>query len=73
MKGGEYEMNDKSFFPLALFLANAARDRDLRVAADERRARRKPRASARRFVGQLIVRFGERLAGEPTLKPARFR
>jgi hypothetical protein len=73
MKGGENEMNDKSFYPLALYLAYASRERDLRAAADERLAPRKPRASVRRSVGQLIVQFGERLAGEPALKPARFR
>jgi hypothetical protein len=73
MKGGENEMHDKSFFPLALYLANASRERDLRAAADERRVPRQPRLSVRRSVGQFLVRFGERLAGEPALKPARFR
>ena len=66
-------MNDKQLFPLALYLANAERERQLRDAAFARRVPRRPRASVRRTVGRSVVRFGQRLAGEPNLKPVRSR
>jgi hypothetical protein len=73
MKGGENEMQNKSFYPLALYLVNEARERELRAAADARRVPRQPRPPVRWSVGRSLVRFGERLAGEPSLNPARFR
>jgi hypothetical protein len=73
MKGGEIDMENRQLYPLALYLANAARERERRAAADERRVPRQPRPSVRRSVGQSLVRFGERLAGEAHLEPARFR
>ncbi len=66
-------MNEKQLYPLALYLANADRERELRLAASARRAPRRPRPSVRRSVGRSFVRFGERLAGEPNLKPIRSR
>ena len=66
-------MENLRMFPLALYLANAAREDDLRAAADARRVRRQPRRSLRLAVGQSLVRVGERLAGEQSLELARFR
>jgi len=66
-------MNEKQLYPLALYLAKARREDELREAEDIRRLPRQPRPSVRRSVGQSLVRLGERLAGEPNLKPARFR
>jgi hypothetical protein len=66
-------MNEKHLFPLALYLANDRREREFRANDRERSVPRQPRPSVRRSVGQSIVRFGERLAGDPYLEPARFR
>ncbi len=66
-------MNEKQLYPLALYLANADRERELRLAARARRAPRRPRSSVRMSVGRSFVRFGERLAGEPNFKPVRSR
>jgi len=66
-------MNEQRMFPLALWLANADRERERRAAANARRAPRTPRATVRQSVGQSFVRFGQRLAGEPNLKPIRSR
>ena len=66
-------MNEKQLFPLALYLANDSRERERRAAASARRAPRAPRATVRQSVGQSFVRFGQRLAGEPNLKPIRSR
>jgi hypothetical protein len=66
-------MENRPLYPLALYLANAARDDDLRAAADARRAPRRPRRSFRQAVGQSLVRAGERLAGEQSFELARFR
>ena len=73
MKGGEIAMENRPLYPLALYLAIAAREDDLRAAADARRAPRQPRRSVRQAVGQSLVRAGERLAGEQSLELARFR
>jgi hypothetical protein len=73
MKGGEKHMNEKHLFPMALYLAKARRDDELREAADVRQLPRHARPSVRRSVGQSLVRLGVRLAGEPNLRPARFR
>jgi hypothetical protein len=73
MKGGEKHMNDKQLYPLALYLANAEREREIRYAARARSARRRPQRSVRQSVGRSFVRFGQRLAGEPNLKPIRSR
>jgi hypothetical protein len=66
-------MENRPLFPLALYLANATRDNDLRAAAEARRAPRRPRRSVRQAVGRSLVRAGERLAGEQSLELARFR
>ena len=66
-------MENRPLYPLALYLANAARERELRAAAQARLAPRQPRRSFRRVVGQSLVRAGARLAGEPSLELARFR
>ena len=66
-------MEEQRLYPLALYLANAAREDDLRAAADARRVARRPRRSFRLAVGQSLVRVGERLAGEQSLELARFR
>jgi hypothetical protein len=71
-------MENRPLYPLALYLANAARERDLRAAADDRLAMQRPRRSVRQVVGLSLVRAGERLAGErpagePSLELARFR
>jgi hypothetical protein len=66
-------MENQRLYPLALYLANAAREDDLRAAAAARRAPRRPRRSFRLAVGQSLVRAGERLAGEQSLELARFR
>jgi len=66
-------MENRSIYPLALFLANDARDREIRDAARARRVPSQPRRSIRQAVGQSLVRVGARLAGEPSLELARFR
>ena len=66
-------MNEQRLFPLALWLVNAERERELRFAAQARRVPRAPRTPIRQTVGQFLVRFGQRLAGEATLKPIRSR
>ena len=66
-------MENRPLFPLALFLANEARDREFRAAARARLVPRQPRQSVRRAVGQSLVRAGARLAGEPSFELARFR
>ncbi len=66
-------MENRPQFPLALYLANAVRDHELRAAAEARRAPRRPRRSVRRAVGRSLVRVGERLAGEQSFELARFR
>ena len=66
-------MENRPLFPLALYLANEARDRELRDAARARRVPSRPRRSVRLAVGQSLVRVGERLAGEPNLELARSR
>ena len=60
-------------YPLALYLANDRREREFRAAARERSVAHQPQSSVRQFVGQSVVRFGERLAGEANLKPVRSR
>ncbi|HET7704421.1 MAG TPA: hypothetical protein VFK35_13565 [Candidatus Limnocylindrales bacterium] len=70
MKGGEIEMfsavNDR------LRLVNEMRAAQMREAANSRRDA-KPAVSIRRALGTRIVRFGTRLAGEPTYSLARSR
>jgi hypothetical protein len=66
-------MENRPLYPLALYLANDAREREMRAAADARRAPRQPRRSVRQAVGQSLVRAGERLAGEQSFELARFR
>ena len=66
-------MENRYLYPLALYLAIAAREDDLRAAADARRAPRRHRRSVRQAVGRSLVRAGERLAGEPSFELARLR
>jgi hypothetical protein len=66
-------MNNRPIYPLALYLAIDAREREIRAAERARLVPVQPRQSVRRGVGRSIVRIGARLAGEPTLELARFR
>ena len=66
-------MNNRPVYPLALYLANDAREREIRAAERSRRVPVQPRQSVRQNVGRSIVRIGARLAGEPSLELARFR
>ena len=66
-------MNNRPLYPLALYLANDAREREIRAAERSRRVPVQPRQSVRQNVGRSIVRIGARLAGEPSLELARFR
>ena len=68
MKGGENEM--QSFPTIQLRLINDMRAEQIRQAAIDRRFDR-PALSIRRAIGTSIVRFGTRLAGEPTYELAR--
>ena len=67
-------MTNRQIYPLALYLANDAREREIRAAEQSRRAAvQQPRQSVRQNIGRSIVRIGARLAGEPSLELARFR
>jgi hypothetical protein len=66
-------MENRPLFPLALSLANERREREYREAELARLVARTPRRSLRQAVGQVLVRAGERLVGEPNLELARFR
>ena len=66
-------MNNRPIYPLALYLANDARERQIRAAERARRVPRQPRPSVRQSVGRSIARIGARLAGEPSLELARSR
>jgi hypothetical protein len=70
MKGGEKKM--QSFANDRLRLVNAIRAEQMKQAAIGRRFE-KPAPNIRRAVGTRIVRFGARLAGEPTYGLARSR
>jgi hypothetical protein len=70
MKGGENEM--QSFTNDRLRLINERHAEDFRQAAISRRFET-PAPSIRRAIGATIVRFGVRLAGEPTYGLARSR
>ena len=66
-------MFNRSIYPLALYLAADAREREIRAAERARLVPAQPRRSVRRSVGRSIVWIGSRLAGEPSLKPVRSR
>jgi hypothetical protein len=53
----------------ALIAEREERLRRTRLLVTEHRSRRR----VRRWVGRQLVRFGTRLAGEPTWRPARAR
>jgi hypothetical protein len=55
-----------------LLLVNQRREEQIRDAAQSRRFNQ-PSPSIRRAVGTSIIRFGSRLAGEPTYELARSR
>jgi hypothetical protein len=65
----------KNHSELRLLLANDRIRSQAIAAANERLARpvAEPRTTFRRSVGHQIIRFGERLAEEPHLQPARSR
>ena len=64
-------MENRQLYPLALYLANERREREYREAELARMVARQPRRPLRQFVGQVLVRAGERLAGEAPLELAR--
>jgi hypothetical protein len=66
-------MNEKQLALPDLYLAVDRREREFRAVELERSVSRKSRPSVRRSVGLSFVRFGERLSGEPNLKPVRSR
>jgi hypothetical protein len=66
-------MENRRLYPLALYLAHAVRDEELRAAAQARLVPRQPASSVRRSVGQSLVRLGEHLVGEPPAEPVRSR
>jgi hypothetical protein len=70
MKGGENEM--QSYSTIQLRLVNEMHAEQIRRAAMSRRFET-PAPSIRRAIGTSIVRFGTRLAGEPTHGLARSR
>jgi hypothetical protein len=70
MKGGEKKM--QSYANVQLRLVQDLRAEQMRQAAISRRFET-PAPSIRRAVGTRIVRFGARLAGEPTYGLARSR
>jgi hypothetical protein len=70
MKGGDDEM--QNYASQQLRLINDLRAEQIRQAAIDRRFGR-PATSVRRAIGTSIVRFGIRLAGEPTYELARSR
>jgi hypothetical protein len=60
-------------YPLALYLANDAREREIRAAQRARLVQSMPRESVRRSLGRTIIKIGARLAGEPSRELARSR
>jgi hypothetical protein len=70
MKGGDDEM--QNYASQQLRLINDLRAEQIQQAAIDRRFR-SPATSVRRAIGTSIVRFGIRLAGEPTYELARSR
>ena len=62
----------QSYATIQLRLINDRRAEDLKQAAISRRFET-PAPSIRRAIGTTIVRFGTRLAGEPTYSLARSR
>jgi hypothetical protein len=70
MKGGEKKMQNRA--EDQLWLIRERRAEDFRTAAISRQFA-SARPSIRRAVGTQIVRFGARLAGEPTYGLARSR
>ena len=66
-------MNQKQLCLPDLYLANDRRQREYRALELERSVPRQPRMPVRQSVGQSVVRFGERVSGEPNLKPVRSR
>ena len=70
MKGGEKKMQNRA--EDQLWLINQRRAEDFRQAAIGRQFETS-RPSIRRAIGAQIVRFGTRLAGEPTYGLAQSR
>ena len=62
----------EKFAEYQLRLVNERHEEEFRQAAEARLFAR-PSQSIRQAVGQSIVKIGERLAGEPSLKLARSR
>jgi hypothetical protein len=70
MKGGDHEMFSAANVQLRLI--QTMREEQYRQAAISRRFET-PAPSIRRAIGTRIVRFGTRLAGEPTYSLVRSR
>ena len=66
-------MENRQLNPLALYLANDAREREFKAAARARLVARVPRRSVRQAVGRSLVNVGARLAGDAPLELARSR
>ena len=72
MKGGENTVQGNG--QIQLRLANDRIRERIDEAARERMRGRDARPSLRRAMGQSMIRFGERLAAEPSpLRPAQLR
>jgi hypothetical protein len=70
MKGGEYDMQSDRFDQLRLI--DEMRAEQIRQAAVARQFQRHA-PSIRRALGASIVRFGSRVAGEPSYRLVRSR
>lgn len=70
-KGGENTVLNSLPMPQDLGSVNDARVAQLRHEIRARRTHRSDRRLVRRWVGRLLVRMGQRLAAEPSFRPAR--
>ena len=70
-KGGENTVLNSLPMPQDLASANDAHVAQLRNEIQARRNHRSDRRLVRRWVGRLLVRMGQRLAAEPSFRPAR--
>ena len=70
-KGGENTVLNSLPMPQDLVSVNDANVAQLRREIRARRTHRSDRRPVRRWVGRLLVRMGQRLAAEPSFRPAR--
>jgi hypothetical protein len=70
-KGGENTVLNSLPMPQDLVSVNDANVAQLRREIRARRSHRSDRRPVRRWVGRLLVRMGQRLAAEPSFRPAR--